>query len=154
MYFTFLLKKKSGKILPKLWTNIIYRALLLDWMAVSWFLMKNPGLNILFKNYCIKTKFLRNLPPERVAQTFFGRKFRYAINAQVLSGIDRLIYDLVLGAPGRMHDSVVWRTSPVKVHLEEQHPLFRVLGDSAYPKSKLLITPYSTAQAANDESKR
>ena len=94
---------------------------------------------------------VRNLPPERIAQSFFGRKFRYAINAQVVAGMDRMIYDIFLGAPGKMPDSVVWRTSPVKVLLEGQHPLFRVLGDMAYPKSRLMVTPYRTAEAANDE---
>ena len=68
--------------------------------------------------------------------------------------MDRLIYDVFLGAPGKMHDSVVWRTSPVKVLSEGQHPLFRLLGDMAYPKSKLLVTPYRTPEAANDDSKR
>ena len=96
----------------------------------------------------------RELPPTRIAQTFFGRKFRYAINAQVLGGINKMIYDVFLGCPGKFPDSVAWRTSPVKVMLERQHPLFRVAGDSAYPKSKLLVTPYRTAEAANNDSKR
>ena len=89
-----------------------------------------------------------------IAQTFFGRKFRYAINAQVLAGMDRIIYDLFLGAPGKLHDSVVWRTSPVKVLVEGQHPLFCLLGDSAYPKSKVMVTPYRTPEAAADMTKR
>ena len=96
----------------------------------------------------------RNLPPNMIAQTFFGRKFRYAINAQVLAGVDRIIYDIFLGAPGKLPDSVVWRTSPVKVVVEGQHPLFCVLGDSAYPKSKVMVTPYKTPEAAADLSKR
>ena len=61
---------------------------------------------------------------------------------------------MFLGSPGRLPDSVTWRTSPVKVLLESQHPLFRIAGDSAYPKSKLMVTPYRTAEAANDPSKR
>ena len=87
-----------------------------------------------------------------IAQTFFGRKFRYAINAQVIAGIDRIIYDVFLGAPGKLPDATVWRTSPVKPVIEAQHPLFLLLGDMAYPKSKVMVTPYRTADAANDQN--
>ena len=65
-----------------------------------------------------------------------------------------MIYDVFLGAPGKLPDSVVWRTSPVKVLLEAQHPSFRLLGDSAYPKSRIMVTPYRTPEAAADDSKR
>ena len=100
-------------------------------------------------------KYFRALPQNRVAQTFFGQKFRYAIKAQVLAGIDRLIYDLNLGSPGRFPDSITWRLSPVKVAVEQQPlPQFKVASDSAYPKSGLLITPYRTAQAAADPTIR
>ena len=99
--------------------------------------------------------YFRKLPPNRIAQTFFGRKFRYAINAQVLGGIDRIIYDLNLGSPGKFPDSITWRVSPVKIAVEQQPlPQFRVAGDSAYAKSRLLVTPYRTAEAAADPSKR
>ena len=42
----------------------------------------------------------------------------------------------------------------MKPVLEQQHPLFRLAGDSAYPRSKLLIPPYSNAEAGDDETKR
>ena len=71
-----------------------------------------------------------------------------------MAGIDRIIYDIFLGSPGRLPDSVSWRTSPVKVMLERQHPLFRIAGDCAYPKSKIMLTPYRTAEAANDATTR
>ena len=42
----------------------------------------------------------------------------------------------------------------MKPVLEQQHPLFHLAGDSGYPKSKLLVTPYSNNEAMQDESKR
>ena len=59
-----------------------------------------------------------------------------------------------MSEPHKIDDATVWRTSPVKVLLEAQHPSFRLLGDSAYPKSRIMVTPYRTPEAANDESKR
>ena len=50
--------------------------------------------------------YTRRLPPNRIAKTFFGRKYRYAINAQVDAGLDKLIYDLNLGSPGKFTDSI------------------------------------------------
>ena len=73
-----------------------------------------------------------------------------------MAGLDKLIYDLNLGSPGRFPDAITWRLSPGRVALEQQPhiPQFRILADSAYPKSKLVVTPYRTAEAAADESKR
>ena len=89
----------------------------------------------------------QGIPHLRTQQSFFGRKCRYAINAQVVGGPDGLIYDLDLSSPGSFADSTTWRSSRVKPVLEQQHPLFRLAGDSGYPKSKLLVTPYSMAEA-------
>lgn len=97
----------------------------------------------------------RNILEERIAQVFFGRKLRYAVNAQVIGGPDdRLIYDLNLGSPGSFSDSTTWRCSDVKGILEGQHPKFLLAGDSGYPKSKLLVTPFSNDDALGDANKR
>ena len=44
-------------------------------------------------------------------------------------------------------DSTTWRCSDAKVLIEGMNPPYRVLGDSGYPISKCLITPYSTDEA-------
>ena len=41
-----------------------------------------------------------------------------------------------------------------KVLIEGMNPPYRVLGDSGYPISKCLITPYSTDEAEVDPTKR
>ena len=39
------------------------------------------------------------------------RKFKYAINAQVIGGPDGIIYDCNVGSPGVFSDSTTWRCS-------------------------------------------
>jgi hypothetical protein len=65
-----------------------------------------------------------------------------------------LIYDLELGATGSWYDSSIWRQSDVKKVLETMQPRFRVAGDSGYPRSVILVTPYSRAEGENDLDKR
>ena len=76
----------------------------------------------------------------------------YAINAQIV-GDDKLIRDIDVKWPGSTHDSRVWCRSEVKPYLEQQRH-FLIAGDSAYPISEILIKPYTTAEAANDNRKR
>ena len=96
----------------------------------------------------------RGIPGDRPPQSFFGRKLRYAINAQVVGGPDGLIYNLDLSSPGSLTDSTTWRCSDVKPELEQRHPHYLIAGDSGYPKSKTLVTPYTTQEALNDDRKR
>jgi hypothetical protein len=50
------------------------------------------------------------------------RKGFKSINAQIVGGIDRRIYDINLGAPGSFHDAAVYQLSPVKAWLETRFP--------------------------------
>ena len=56
--------------------------------------------------------------------------------------------------PGGFHDARVWRFSEAKQFLEQRWPRFLLAGDSAYPKSTVLVTPYTQAEAQDDETKR
>ena len=93
-------------------------------------------------------------PNNRPIQAYFSRKFRYAINAQVVGGPDRLIYDLELGGPGSWNDACIWRQSDVKKVLERRQPRFKLAGDSGYPRSPILITPFTQEEGQNDMRKR
>ena len=73
---------------------------------------------------------------------------------QAVGGPDRLFYHLELGAPGSWNDSAVWRQSEVKKALETRQPRFRVAGDSAYPKSVMLVTPFSNEESDHNPRKR
>ena len=69
---------------------------------------------------------------------------------QAIGGPDRLFYHLELGAPGSWNDSSVWRQSEVKKSLESRQPRYRLAGDSAYPRSVMLVTPFSSEEGEND----
>lgn len=52
------------------------------------------------------------------------------------------IRDIFTGYPGSVHDARVFRTSPLSETLAEKCGEFHLLGDSAYPLSKNLLTPF------------
>ena len=95
----------------------------------------------------------RNLPPGRNHVTFINRKGSYSINAQIVGGMDRRIYDILLSAPGSFHDAAVWQMSQAKAYLSTLNPRHYVLGDAAYPISDHCLTPYSENEAQASFSK-
>ena len=85
--------------------------------------------------------------------TFINRKGIYSINAQIVGGLDRPIYDILLSAPGSFHDAAVWQMSQVKAYLSPLNPRHYVLGDAAYQISDHCLTPYSENEAQASFSK-
>ena len=65
-----------------------------------------------------------------------------------------MFYHLELGAPRSWNDSTVWRQSEGKKALETRQPRFRVAGDSAYPRSVMLVTPFSNEESDHNLRKR
>ena len=94
----------------------------------------------------------RGIPNNIPQQLFWCRKQCYAINVQLLCD-DRFILDVVLGWPGSVHDSRIWKLSEAKAVIETQRRFF-VAGDSGYPISENLMKPYSTQEAGADRRKR
>ena len=64
--------------------------------------------------------------------------------------------------PGSQHilpfylnnNSKVWKFSHAKYVIEQRFPRYYLAGNQGYPKSEVLVTPYSDAEAENDPSKR
>lgn len=54
----------------------------------------------------------------------------------------RKIIDLFVGYPGSVHDSRVFRNSPLKNSLGAKCGRYFILGDSGYPLQENLLTPY------------
>lgn len=52
------------------------------------------------------------------------------------------ILDVFIGYPGSVHDSRVFRNSPLRNDLEEKCGRYFILGDSGYPLQQNLLTPY------------
>lgn len=52
------------------------------------------------------------------------------------------IVDIFVGYPGSVHDSRVFRNSPLGNNLEEKCGRYYLLGDSGYPLKRQLLTPF------------
>ena len=73
-----------------------------------------------------------------------NRKNRPSLNVQVIGGKNRLIFDVDVRAPGRMHDSRVWRYSHAKQYVEQRHPRFLLAGDAFQSPGIFLIASICT----------
>ena len=65
-----------------------------------------------------------------------------------------MIYDIDLRCTGSFYDARVWKFSHAKLAIEQRFPRYFLAGDQGYPKSEILITPYSDAEAQMDPSKK
>ena len=95
----------------------------------------------------------RDIPANVDPAVFINRKGFNSLNVLVTGGCDKLIYNLVYNAPGSYHDAGVYQMSGVKAYLESRFPRNICLGDSAFPISDVLITPYSTIESNRDRNK-
>lgn len=62
--------------------------------------------------------------------------------------------DAYAGWPGSVHDSRVFRNSPITAELEKLPPNLHILGDSAYSLSNSLITPFREVGDLKEEDIR
>lgn len=61
---------------------------------------------------------------------------------QAVCDSNRKIRDIFIGYPGSVHDSRVFRNSPLCQRLEEKCGQYYLLGDSGYPLKNNLMTPF------------
>ena len=59
----------------------------------------------------------------------------------------------MLSAPGSYHDAAVFQLSAAKAYFSTLLPRRYLLGDSAYPLSEYVLTPYPDDQARHDNNK-
>lgn len=64
------------------------------------------------------------------------------------------IRDIFIGYPGSVHDSRVFRNSPLYTSLEDKCQNFYLLGDSGYPCMRHLLTPYKDRGNLTEIEKR
>jgi hypothetical protein len=76
-------------------------------------------------------------------ESYFSRKQQYSIQVQAIVDNERRIRDIYIGFPGSVHDARVFANSNIS-----QHPGLYfgsdqwIAGDSAYPLTDYLITPF------------
>jgi hypothetical protein len=95
----------------------------------------------------------REIPAGTVKQDYWNRKMRWAINVQVIGNDRHLIYDINVDWQGCTHDARIWKNSSAKRVIERQRR-YLLAGDSAYPISENLMTPYRTAEALANPRRR
>ena len=83
-----------------------------------------------------------DIPIGKTAKDFINRKGITTINSQIIGGFSKRIYDILLSSPGSFHDGAVWAMSDARTWLETIFPQRILLGDSAYPQTDTLMTPY------------
>jgi hypothetical protein len=93
-----------------------------------------------------------NCPPGTVKQNLWCRKMKYAINIQAIGNHKRLLLDLNADWQGANNDARIWHNSLVKPLIERQRQ-YLLAGDSAYPISENLITPYRNADSLREPLK-
>nr|CAI5817044.1 unnamed protein product [Callosobruchus analis] len=80
--------------------------------------------------------------PENDPESYINRKGYYSIQMQVVCDHTCKILDVFVGYPGSVHDSRVYRNSPLKQNLQQKCGRCFLLGDSGYPLENNLLTPY------------
>ncbi len=89
------------------------------------------------------THFILNEAPVQDLTAFFTRKKRYAIQYQGIVDFKGIFINYVIGWPGSVHDARVYSNSDFFLNRTEYiEGEDYILGDSAYPISPFLISPF------------
>ncbi|KAF6215836.1 hypothetical protein GE061_000171 [Apolygus lucorum] len=80
--------------------------------------------------------------PHNDPDSYYNRKKYHSIQLQVVCDGHKKITSVFVGFPGSVHDARVFRRSPLGQNLQERCGDFFLLGDSAYPCSRNLVTPF------------
>ena len=87
-------------------------------------------------------------PPHAKRRHYQNRKKYASMNVQAIVNHRMLFIDIAVGAEGSMHDARVWRRSFVRQTFSATLPPHHyIVGDSAYPASPWLLTPYKEVVA-------
>ena len=85
---------------------------------------------------------IRIKAPAHHEPDYINRKRYHSIILQAVAREDRRIIDICVGWPGRVHDARVLKNSPLWNKAPQLCGQHHLLGDSAYPCRRWLMTPY------------
>ncbi|XP_050322655.1 uncharacterized protein LOC126754590 [Bactrocera neohumeralis] len=87
--------------------------------------------------------------------SYFSRNHIYSIKAQIVCDYKRVIRHVVVGHPGSWHDARIYRNSSLFQQNDQYFSSQQwIAGDSAYPLSATLITPYRSNARQLDRNAR
>ena len=72
----------------------------------------------------------------------------------MICGPDKEIYDIIARYPGSTHDAKIWNESAIKATVEALPEAVHILGDSDYPLSLNVLTPYRNPQLRTESNLR
>ncbi|XP_058987718.1 putative nuclease HARBI1 isoform X1 [Musca domestica] len=81
-------------------------------------------------------------PPKDGRNDYVDRKGHFSLKVQGVCNEKRKFINVFIGYPGSAHDSWVYQNSPLSQNLDSKCGDYFLLGDSAYPCSRYLVTPY------------
>lgn len=93
---------------------------------------------------CIDGCQIRNKVPLEIQQRFINRKHYSSWNIQVIMDADMMVRDLDARWPGSTHDSRVFQCSGIGFKLANNEINGFILGDSGYPLTSYLSTPFKS----------
>ena len=88
--------------------------------------------------------------------SYFNRKHFYSIKLQAIVDHNCKFLDVFVGWPGRSHDARAFNNSAVMLQLQNDNFLPNdcfIVGDSAYPLTRNLMTPFRHTRA-NPQQRR
>ncbi|XP_066582413.1 putative nuclease HARBI1 [Prorops nasuta] len=85
--------------------------------------------------------------PKNHPNSYINRKGFHSIHLQGICDSNRKFIDVFTGYCGSVHDARVWQNSKIKLVIDNECDRYfpnntHLLGDSAYPLYKILLTPY------------
>ncbi|XP_067623132.1 putative nuclease HARBI1 [Eurosta solidaginis] len=104
---------------------------------------------------CVDGTHIGIYAPSENRHLYLNRKGFYSINAMIACDHNMTIRYVDARYAGSTHDSFVWNNSTLKTYLEDNqlsgdNSIY--LGDSGYPLSSCLLTPFRIAQSGTRES--
>ncbi|KAF9815911.1 hypothetical protein SFRURICE_009809 [Spodoptera frugiperda] len=94
---------------------------------------------------CIDGTHVAILRPHIHEERYYNRKGFHSLNVMIICDSDLNILCVDASTPGSAHDSTVWQSHPLSLHLkqitENTNEQVFLLGDSGYPLRKTMMTP-------------
>ena len=90
---------------------------------------------------CIDGTHIPILKPKEFEWQYLNRKLYHSINVQAVCDFRGKFTNMVVKHPGSAHDSFILQDSNLWRHMETNENAGFILGDSAYPCRKWLMTP-------------
>ncbi|XP_067626833.1 putative nuclease HARBI1 isoform X2 [Eurosta solidaginis] len=92
--------------------------------------------------------------PNNCKEMYFNRKKAYSIVVQAVVDCNKKFIDVTCGEPGSLHDYRVLRRSKL-FEDEEMFPNSHfIIGDSAYPSNKWIVSPFKDYGNLNDAQRK